>query len=188
MLISLNIAESSAGCWNACTGRLQYGDDCPSSGRERHMDLWLLKPGHKIRTRDGAEAKVLSETEDGEWIRVRYLDGGNDPLFAGTEDLAHREEIQALLGVAHKSTWGEKVTVVLHHVPEGEESEEGYEAVTMKGVPHGVIITGSASDSAEAALNRLLDGLRAFGFSGRVAVEDVTSSGRVERYEIDTLE
>jgi hypothetical protein len=29
------------------------------------MDLWYLKPGHKIRTRDGAEAEVLSETEDG---------------------------------------------------------------------------------------------------------------------------
>ena len=35
------------------------------------MNLWLLKPGHKIRTHDGAEAEVLAETEDGEWIRVR---------------------------------------------------------------------------------------------------------------------
>src|SRR5215211_3615674 len=149
------------------------------------MDLWLLKPGHKIRTRDGAEAEVLSVTEDGEWIRVRYLNG-DDPLFAGTEDLAHRDEVEALLGVAHKSTWGEEVTVIVHHVPESEESEEGYEAVTMKGVPHGVIITGSAPDSAEAALNRLLDGLKAFGFRGRVAVEDATYIGGVERYEVET--
>src|SRR5215210_5953025 len=136
------------------------------------MDMWLLKPGHKIRTRDGAEAEVLSETEDGEWIRVRYLDGGDDPLFAGTEDLAHRDEIEALLGVVQKCAWEDKVTVILHHVPESEESEAGYEAVTMKGVPHGVTITSSDPDSAGGALNRLLDGLRVFGFIGRVSVED----------------
>ena len=50
------------------------------------MDRWVLRPGHKVRTRDGAEAEVLSETEDGEWIRIRYRDGQDDPLFAGTED------------------------------------------------------------------------------------------------------
>jgi hypothetical protein len=82
------------------------------------MELWYLRPGHKVRTRDGAEAEVLSETEDGEWIRVRYLDGADDPLFAGTEDLAHRDEVEALLGVAHRNNWGEKVTVILHHIPE----------------------------------------------------------------------
>jgi hypothetical protein len=45
------------------------------------MDLWILKPGHKIKTREGAEAEILSETEDGEWIRIRYLDGQDDPLL-----------------------------------------------------------------------------------------------------------
>jgi len=148
------------------------------------MDLWHLKRGHKIRTRDGAEAEVLSETEDGEWIKVRYLDGEDDPLFAGTEDLAHREEVEALLGVAHRSSWGEKVTVIVHHVPESEESEGEYEAVTMKGVPHGVSITSSDPESVEGALNHLLDGLRAFGFTGRVTVEDATGLGQVDRYDI----
>lgn len=152
------------------------------------MDLWMLKPGHKIRTRDGAEAEVFFETEDGEWIRVRYLDSQDDLLFAGTEDLAHRDEVEALLGVAHKSTWGEEVAVHLHHVPESEESEEGYVAITMKGVPHGGIITGEDPDSAEGALKRLLDGLRTFGFTDRVAVDDATSSGRMERYEIEAIE
>ena len=38
------------------------------------MDLWSLRRGHKIRTRDGTEAEVLSETEDGAWIKVRYLE------------------------------------------------------------------------------------------------------------------
>lgn len=145
----------------------------------------MLKPGHKIRTRDGAEAEVLSETQDGLWIKVRYLDGADDPLFGESEDLVHRDEVDVLLGVAHRSTWGDRVAVILHHVPEGGESEGEYEVVTMKGVPHGVIITGSDPDSAEDALNRLLNGLRAFGFSGRVDVEDVTSTGGVHRYEVE---
>jgi hypothetical protein len=149
------------------------------------MDLWLLKPGHKIRTRDGAEAEVLSETEDGEWIRVRYLASENDPLFANTEDLVSRGEVEALLGVAEKRSWGEKVPVILHHVPESEEHEGGYEVVTMVGVPHNVSITSEDSDSAEGALNRMLDGLRAFGFAGRVAVEDATHEGGMRRYELE---
>jgi hypothetical protein len=41
------------------------------------MELWYLRPGHRIKMRDGAEAEVLSETDDGEWIQVRYLDGGD---------------------------------------------------------------------------------------------------------------
>ena len=149
------------------------------------MDLRLLKPGHKIRTCDGVEAEVLSESEDGEWIKVRYVDGEDDPLFGGTEDLAHRDEVEALLGVAHRRTWGEDVTVVLHHIPESEESKGEYEAVTMKGVPHGVSITGSDPDSAEGTLNQLMSGLKAFGFVGRVEVEDTTYIGGVQRYEVD---
>ena len=149
------------------------------------MHLWYLKPGHKISTRDGAEAEILSETEDGEWIRVRYLDGEDDPLFAGIEDLVHKNEVEALLGVAHRSTWGEEVTVIVYHVPESEGSEGEYEAVTMKGVPHGVSITGSHPDAAEGALNQLVSGLKAFGFVGRVTVEDATYIGGVQRYEVE---
>ncbi len=80
--------------------------------------------------------------------------------------------------------WPEGVTVVLHHVPEDESFEGGYEAVTMTGVPHGVSVSGSDPDSAEGALDHLLDGLRAFGFTGRVVVEDATSIGERNRYEI----
>jgi len=149
------------------------------------MDLWLLKPGHKIKTRDGAEAEVLSETEDGEWIRVRYPESGDDPLFSGTEDLVSEDEVEALLGVAAKGTWDGKVTIILHRVPESEESEGSYEATTMRGIPHNVIITSGDSDSAEGALNRMLDALQVFGFSGRVTVEDTTYIGSVQRYEVD---
>ena len=148
------------------------------------MNLWLLKPGHRIRTHDGAEAEVLAETKDGGWIQVRYLEVEDDPLLAGTEDLVSEGEVETLLGVARTGGWGERVTVILHHVPESEESEEGYEAVTMKGVPYDVSITGSASYSAEDALTHLLDGLRALGFTGIVAVEDATEPGPIERYEV----
>ena len=81
--------------------------------------------------------------------------------------------------------WGKKVTVVLHRTPEDEGFEGGFEAVTSAGVPHGVSVTGSDGDSAEGALRHLLRGLRAFGFAGRVAVEDATGVGRVERYEVE---
>jgi hypothetical protein len=29
------------------------------------MDLWLLRPGHKVRTLEGMEAEILSGTEGG---------------------------------------------------------------------------------------------------------------------------
>ncbi len=148
------------------------------------MNLWLLKPQHKIRTSDGDEAEVLSETEDGQWIKVRYLTVRDNPSLVGTEDLMSADEVEALLGVARSRNWGEQVTVILHHIPESEESEGEYEALTMKGVPENVSITGSDPDSAEGALNHLIAGLRAFGFSGRVAVEDATQDDGMRRYVV----
>lgn len=56
-------------------------------------DLWDLKPGGRVETRDGALAEVLEETVDGEWIKVRYLDVKGDPRLEGTEDLCHEGEI-----------------------------------------------------------------------------------------------
>ncbi len=60
------------------------------------VDLWQLKPGYKIRTRNGAEAEVLSETEDGERIKVRYLEDKDEPSAVGTEDLVHEGDIEAV--------------------------------------------------------------------------------------------
>ena len=150
------------------------------------MNLWILKPGHKVRMCDGALAKVLAETEDGARIEIEYLEpGGNSPPV-GTREAVDGQEVEVLLGVAHPSTWEGEVTVLLHHIPESEDSEASFEAVTMKGVPYGVSITGGDLDSAEGALDQLLDGLRAFGFAGRVVVEDATKPGRPERYELRT--
>ena len=148
------------------------------------MNLRILKPGHKVKQRDGAVARVLAGTGDGNSIRVQYLEPCGAASTIGAEGMVYEREVEALLGVAHPPTWGEEATVILHHVPENEDSEAGFEAVTMKGVPYGVVVTGQDPDSAEGALNNLLDGLRAFGFVGRVVVEDATRSGPVDRYEI----
>ncbi len=82
------------------------------------------------------------------------------------------------------------MNVVIHHVPESEASEEGYEAVAMGGTPLGgtplgVSVEASDADSAPEALDRLLGALRVFGFVGSAQVEDVTYLGGVQRYELE---
>lgn len=148
------------------------------------MNLYLLKSGHKVGLSGGGTAEVLSETQDGQWILVRYLEV-DDPSIAGTEDLASSDEIEALLGVAPKTEWGTEVTVIVYRVPESEESEEGYEALTMKSVPHNVIITAGSSGSAQEALDQMLAALAVFGFRGTVRVEDATYIGGMQRYEVE---
>jgi hypothetical protein len=144
----------------------------------------MLKPGHKVKTYDGAYAEVLSETEDGQWVKVRYLEDEDDASLAGTEDLVSEAEVEALLGVVHKSIWEDKVTVIVHYIPESEETEGGYEAETITGVPHGVKISVGDHESAQQALDHLISGLQSLGFSGVVAIADATNVGGMRRYEI----
>lgn len=80
--------------------------------------------------------------------------------------------------------WSERVVIVVHHVPESEEAEESYEAVTMGGVPLGVSVSADV-DTVQEALDRLLGALAAFGYSGKVAVEDATYIGGTQRYEVE---
>lgn len=84
-----------------------------------------------------------------------------------------------------QAKWASKVTVVVHRVPETEDYEGGFEAVTMTGVPGTVTVTATDRDDKEEAFRSLLEDLRTFGFSGRVAVEDATILGRPERYEVE---
>jgi len=62
------------------------------------MDLWELKPGDEIRMTDGNIGEVVSDTEDGRWIKVRYLRVAEDQSLIGTEDLCYEDEIQGKLG------------------------------------------------------------------------------------------
>lgn len=57
------------------------------------MDIYDLKPGDKVRTIDGSIAEVLNETQDGKWIRVRYLEGSDDNTLIGSEDLCAEDEL-----------------------------------------------------------------------------------------------
>ena len=58
------------------------------------MDLYGLKPGDSVRTVENAVAEVLAATEDGEWIRVKYLLNDTDPALVNTEDLCSEDEIE----------------------------------------------------------------------------------------------
>ena len=63
------------------------------------MDLETLKVGDRIRTVDGAIVEVVAETEDGRWIKVRYLEATDDPNLIGSEDLCSDDELVELVGV-----------------------------------------------------------------------------------------
>lgn len=58
------------------------------------LKLWSLKPGDRVRTHDGAVAEVVAETEDGHWVRIRYIECADEPSLVGTEDLAHESELE----------------------------------------------------------------------------------------------
>lgn len=60
-------------------------------------DMWNLKLGDRVETRDGAVAEILSETQDGEWIRIRYVEVCDEPSLVGTEDLYHEHELTEVL-------------------------------------------------------------------------------------------
>jgi len=64
------------------------------------MDLYDLKPGDRVRTADGAVVEVLAETEDGQWIKVRYVEALEDPDLVDTEDLCHVDELQEVIAAA----------------------------------------------------------------------------------------
>ena len=42
------------------------------------QSIWGLKVGDRISLDSGAVAEVIAPTEDGEWVLVRYNDGGED--------------------------------------------------------------------------------------------------------------
>lgn len=146
------------------------------------MELRRFKPGDTLLLHNGSRAEVLSPTEDGRSIRARYVDAPENPLLVGTEGRIAEQEVSAFSPVPPGIEWGDRVVVVVHHVPESEEAEETYEAVTLAGTPLGVSIAADAP-SAREALDRLMSALAAFGYSGTVTVEDATKPGRIERFE-----
>lgn len=126
---------------------------------------------------------MVAPAEDNASIRVRYLDAPSNPSLVGTEDLVTADRVAGFTPTPPGPEWDEKVSVFLHHVPESEEGEGGYEATTMGGAPYGIIVATGEMETAQEALARLLAALRTFGYSGAVTVEDSTYVGGVQSYE-----
>jgi hypothetical protein len=154
-------------------------------GGARRMEIGRFKARDTLLLHDGTRAEVLSPSEDGRRVRARYLDSPEDPTLDGTEGLIAAHEVSAFSPAPPGPDWADRLTVVVHRVPDSEESEGRYGAVTMAGVPLGVSVEATDADTAEGALERLLGALKAFGYSGPVAVEDATYVGGIERYEVE---
>ncbi len=67
------------------------------------LNLWKLQPGDQVRMADGIVAEVAANTEDGQWVKVRYIESPEDRSLAGTEDLCHEAELVELLGRAQET-------------------------------------------------------------------------------------
>ena len=57
-----------------------------------------MKPGGRVQTIDRAVAQILQETQDGQWIKVRYIESDDNPEIVDTEDLCHEDELQEWIG------------------------------------------------------------------------------------------
>ena len=55
--------------------------------------IWELKPGDQITLEKGVVAEVVAPTQDGAWIRVRYIHAPESHNIVGAEDLCSTEEI-----------------------------------------------------------------------------------------------
>lgn len=62
------------------------------------MDLWDLKKGTKILLEEAAVAEIVEPTEDGQWVKVRYLKVPQRPALEKTFGLgpSHRATVEVL--------------------------------------------------------------------------------------------
>lgn len=61
------------------------------------MDLSELKSRDQVRTTDGDIVEVVADSEDGAWIKVRYVECDEHPELVGTEDLCSEDELLELV-------------------------------------------------------------------------------------------
>lgn len=64
------------------------------------VNLIELKPGQRVRLRDGVAAMVVSNPRDGVWLFVRYLAHPDEPAAAGAddaEDMVFAQDVTELL-------------------------------------------------------------------------------------------
>ena len=60
------------------------------------IDIWALEAGQRVTVDSAAVAEVLAGTEDGTWVRVKYIHSPDAPDLVGTEDLCSIDEIVSL--------------------------------------------------------------------------------------------
>ena len=57
------------------------------------MDIKALKAGTKLQLEDGSTAEVIEPSQDGIYVKIRYLESPFSPEVVGTEGLASDYEI-----------------------------------------------------------------------------------------------
>lgn len=57
------------------------------------VSIWELRSGERITLYSGTVAEVVAPTQDGVWIKVKYIDSPGSPEIVGTEDLCSEDEI-----------------------------------------------------------------------------------------------
>ena len=60
------------------------------------MDIKDLKPGQRIQLEDDSTAEVIELVQDGQYVKIRYLESPFSPEVVGTEGLASEAEITAV--------------------------------------------------------------------------------------------
>ena len=57
------------------------------------FDLWTLMVGSQVELDEGVIAEVQAPTEDGQWVKVKYIQAPQDPEVVGADDLCSADEI-----------------------------------------------------------------------------------------------
>ena len=58
------------------------------------VDLWDLVVGSQVELDEGVIAEIQAPTEDGQWIRVRYVIAPQNPELVDAEDVCSADEIR----------------------------------------------------------------------------------------------
>jgi hypothetical protein len=81
------------------------------------MDINALVPGDRVIMEDGSLADVISPSQDGVSVRVRYVECPFDPALVGTQ--AIRDEYDILAYVAGAEVNSAAMQTVDHQPPSG---------------------------------------------------------------------
>lgn len=62
------------------------------------VNISKLRRGDRIQTVDGNLAEVMDESQDGEWVKVRYVESSK-PELIDTEDLCSVDDVESVSSV-----------------------------------------------------------------------------------------